>query len=212
MGEFYNIGLQCGKTVAEAVDKYLKEVHVSDHAGENMDPANTKALEDGSKMYKWYMKWAPYQFIREKGLIDILKVYSDVEDDEDKAYKFVAVGDEGGSDEYANTIGYEIFDGLYRSSNVVFPEDWEEQPSPYAPKAAKIMEISEKVDLDTSAEYMSELLYDDNNSSYKMFEELVSSYITGNDDVKKGIDIACAVLTGYNLDSIADNLLKKVSA
>ena len=74
-------------------------------------------------------------------------------------------------------------------------------------------EIVEKaydtVDADDAAEYIAELLYDDSNSSYMMFEELASYYINGNDDTRVGIDRACAILTGNRLVTISQNLLEK---
>jgi len=63
--------------------------------------------------------------------------------------------------------------------------------------------------MDVSSETMSELLMDENWSTYKMFEDLASIYLEGNDDVKKGIDLACSALTGWNLGSIAKKVKEK---
>ena len=67
----------------------------------------------------------------------------------------------------------------------------------------------ESESVDASAEVMSELLMDSDWSTYKMFEGLAADYIYGNDDVRKGIDLACSALTGWNLDTIAKKVLGK---
>lgn len=76
-------------------------------------------------------------------------------------------------------------------------------------KIKAIEQVLETIDKDTTAEYMAELLMDDKISSYKMFEELAHDYLNGNENVQKGIDRACAILTGWNLSSIAEQLLKE---
>lgn len=55
MGEYYDIGLQTGKKLAEKVDAVIKQLHVSDSYGDNMDPINRKELDD-SVVYRWNMK------------------------------------------------------------------------------------------------------------------------------------------------------------
>ncbi len=67
----------------------------------------------------------------------------------------------------------------------------------------------ESESVDASAEVMSELLMDLNWSTYKMFEGLAADYIYGNDDVRKGIDLACSALTGWNLGTVAKKVLGK---
>ena len=77
------------------------------------------------------------------------------------------------------------------------------------PAVEMVKEAFDLDDCDASADVMSELLMDDEWSTYKMFEGLASDYLNGNDDVRKGIDLACAALTGWNLDTIAKKVLKK---
>ncbi len=58
-----------------------------------------------------------------------------------------------------------------------------------------------------SAEYMAELLMDDENSTYKMYEELASAYLDGNDEYRKGLNDAVIMITGWSLDTISKRLL-----
>ncbi len=64
-----------------------------------------------------------------------------------------------------------------------------------------------EVDVDVSSDVMSELLMDVDWTTYKMFEGLASDYLNGNDDVRKGIDLATSALTGWNLSSIAQKII-----
>lgn len=66
-----------------------------------------------------------------------------------------------------------------------------------------------EVDYDDSAAYMVELLTDENWSTYKMFEDICSHYLDGNEDVRKGIDLAFSSLTGYGLTTAAKILIMK---
>ena len=209
MGEWYEIGVQAGKRVAKDIDKFIADMHKGDAAGENYDPNARKELKDGSVMYLWYMKWDPYWYKDEKAFMEVLKKYEDESEDDELAYKLVASGDEGGCYEDGNEIGYDIFDGLYRSSGVAFPEKWEE--SPYKEKVELIIDASKKINRETSAEYLAELLMDDENSTYKMFEELCCDYINATDEQREAIDSTCSILTGYRLTTIAENLKERVS-
>lgn len=74
-----------------------------------------------------------------------------------------------------------------------------------------IAEVLETVDREITAEVMSELLMDDTWSTWKMFEGLASDYLNGSADVQKGIDLACSALTGWNLSSIAEQILERVN-
>lgn len=62
---------------------------------------------------------------------------------------------------------------------------------------------------EVSADYMAEKLMDPQYSSHKMFEDLVSDYLNGSDELRKGIDRACTILTGYSLDTIAMDILQR---
>lgn len=74
-----------------------------------------------------------------------------------------------------------------------------------------IQEVLETVDREITAEVMSELLMDDSWSTWKMFEGLASDYLNGSTDVQKGINLACSALTGWDLSSIADQILERAS-
>lgn len=69
-----------------------------------------------------------------------------------------------------------------------------------------------KCSCEESAEVMAELLMDDQVSSWKMFEELVSAYQNGTAEKRSGIDAACAILTGNRLASIAEIILSRAEA
>ena len=58
---------------------------------------------------------------------------------------------------------------------------------------------------------MTELLRDENWSTYKMYEDLLSSWLNGSEDYRKGLDDALSTLTGWNLKSITKQLLTKAS-
>lgn len=73
-----------------------------------------------------------------------------------------------------------------------------------------IKEVLNTVDREISAEVLSELLMDDQWSTWKMFEGLAYDYLTGSADVRKGIDLACSALTGWDLSSIAEQILERV--
>ena len=132
MGEYYDIGLQAGKKVAEAVDAFIKAEHKGEKPGENFDPKKRKVLSDGSTVYQWNMKWQPSWFANEKRFVGILAGFNDgqlpdeleIDEPVDYAYKLVCVGDEGGQDERSNTYGYEYFDGLYNACQVTYPDEF----------------------------------------------------------------------------------------
>ncbi len=205
MGEFYEIGLQTGKKVTENVDAFILAEHKDkDH---NFDPADRRTLSNGSTIYRWYMKWQPYFFEDEKRFIKMLQQFDDDElenipDDEieDYAYKYVAVGDEGGQDEGGNEIGYEIFDSLYNANAVTFPESFNE--------CKDIIEGYNNVVPDEAAQLMSDLLMDDTVTTCDMYESLCRAYINGNDDVRKGINRALEILTRYKLEDITKRLME----
>ena len=69
--------------------------------------------------------------------------------------------------------------------------------------------VLENVDREDTADHMCDLLYDEGNSSWKMFEELAYSYMNGNDDFRKGMDVACSILTGWYLTTIAEQIKEK---
>ncbi len=72
----------------------------------------------------------------------------------------------------------------------------------------KALDLSNNADfLDISAEHMTELLTDPHWSTWKMFQDLASDYLNGSEEVKKGIDTACAALTGWNFSTIAQQVI-----
>ena len=69
--------------------------------------------------------------------------------------------------------------------------------------------VLDNVSRDDTADYMFELLTDSDNPTYKMFEEMASSYLDGNEEFRKGFNRACSILTGWNIETIGENLKKK---
>lgn len=131
MGQWYDIGLQTGRKVTKAVDAFIKAEHKSDAPGDNFDPEARKTLPNGTTIYKWYMKWEPSWYQHQKRFMAVLDKYNDAfiatldEDEDNYAWKLVAVGDEGGSDARGNTIGFDTFDCLNNAAAVTFPEDFD---------------------------------------------------------------------------------------
>ena len=74
-----------------------------------------------------------------------------------------------------------------------------------------IKKAYETVAREDSAEYMAELLMDTDNGTWKMFEELSSDFLNGNEDFRKGLNDAVTILTGWSLDTIAKNLLDRAA-
>ena len=73
-----------------------------------------------------------------------------------------------------------------------------------------IQKAWENVDRDNTAEYMAELLMDDENGTYKMFEELASAYLNNeSEEYRNGLNDAVIILTGWSLDTIAKEMLQK---
>lgn len=140
MSEWYTIGLQAGRNVVEKVNTFIKKHHQDDT--HNFDPERYKVMKDGSSIYKWYMKWDPVWFKDEKELVGILNTFNRSKDKED-AYKLICVGDEGGNDYYANSIGWDLFEDLYPSRSVIFPEDQEEKKENTWELPATIIDVIE---------------------------------------------------------------------
>ena len=72
-----------------------------------------------------------------------------------------------------------------------------------------VIKAYEMTNKDETADYITELLLDDGNSTYKMFEELATKYITASEDERNGIDYACSVLLGWSLVTVSRNLLTR---
>ena len=71
----------------------------------------------------------------------------------------------------------------------------------------KIKYVLENISSEDTADHMADLLMDSNNPTYKMYEELASDYLKGNDDYRRGMNNACAVLTGWYLETIAEQII-----
>ena len=72
----------------------------------------------------------------------------------------------------------------------------------------KVKEAYELCSSEETSEYLANLLIDDENTSFQMFEELASEYLEATPEYQEGINTACRILTGHELPDIADNLLK----
>ena len=76
-------------------------------------------------------------------------------------------------------------------------------------KIAIVDQALDTADREISADVMADLLMDDNWSTWKMFEGMASDYLGGSEDVRKGIDLACSAITGWDLASIAALILQR---
>ncbi len=73
-----------------------------------------------------------------------------------------------------------------------------------------IKDAYENSDMDVSAEIMAELLIDDENTTWKMFENLASEYINCPGK-REGIDYATVILTGWSMATIAKKISERVA-
>ena len=203
MGEWFTVGLQTGKKVTEAVDEFIRKEHFG---------GQRKDLVDGTTMYQWSMKWSPHWYKDEERFVAVLNRFEDgaiadvpEEELEDYAFKLVAVGDDGGSDEMGNDIGYELFDGLYEGRCVTFPEEWEELPN--VRELDTVRTALADVSCEESAEKLAATLLDDSLSTYKVFEELAGIYLDASVQKREGMDRVFSYLTGYSIPEFAQELL-----
>lgn len=65
------------------------------------------------------------------------------------------------------------------------------------------------IPVEESAIYMSEVLMDENVSTYKMYEDLVSAYLHGNEIFRAGLDRAVVLMTNKSLAEITAELLSR---
>ena len=52
------------------------------------------------------------------------------------------------------------------------------------------------LDREDTAEYMAELLMDETQTTWKMYEKIASAYLNGNEDYRKGLNDSLIYLTG----------------
>ena len=74
---------------------------------------------------------------------------------------------------------------------------------------AIIKDAYENGDCEVSAEVMAELLMDDTNTTWKMFENLASEYINCPEK-REGIDCATILLTGWSIATIAEKVSERM--
>ena len=73
----------------------------------------------------------------------------------------------------------------------------------------KIQYVLDNITRDDTAEYMAELLMDDDNTTYKMFEALAAEFIAASEEKRNGINTACVLLTGWYLETIAQQIMER---
>ena len=111
-------------------------------------------------------------------------------------------------------VGISAFNNSPKESNDYEESDINKYLKNWAKLIVKFSEMQETTDYDllhdSCAETMAELLTDEHWSTYKMFETLLNDYLSGNDDVKRGIDYATQSMTGYSMESITEKILEKI--
>lgn len=237
MGQMYEIGLQAGKEVAAKVDALIASLHHGDACGENFDPIKKKVLSDGSTVYKWYQKWNPCLYKDQQSLVDTVRKFNndnvkeiinnlcdilnvedyDLDDDleekyADYAYKLICVGDEGGSDEYANEYGADYFDCLYDGSELVLPEEFNESDEQHETIDILNELMEQNYDREVSSDELSQLLMDDHITTSYVFENLACEYLHGSKEYREGIDKALYCLLSYNMKDVAKLIKEAVNA
>ena len=75
--------------------------------------------------------------------------------------------------------------------------------------AVDLVSMAQHCDGVIAGEVMGELLMDADWSTDDMFYYLAEHYIAGSFDIRKGIDVACSILTGYHMDTIAQKILDR---
>lgn len=74
----------------------------------------------------------------------------------------------------------------------------------------EVIERAYQFNHEISAELMLELLHHQSYETWQIFDNLAYNYLNaGSKDVRKGIDIACEVITGYPLVAIAQEVLDR---
>lgn len=194
MPQWYDVGLQAGKKVAEAVDAFIEQEHKGNKRMENFDPDKTKVLSDGSKIYRWNMKWDPSWFDDEKRFVAVLFQFNDEnlpdedticengEDFDDYAYKLVAVGDEGGQDKICNSYGDNYFDGIYNDCSVTYPDEFHDNPP------EKIYVYKEYCDDNAYGEEIIELYQNRAKAEKRLKDRIEETYGLSWDDIPDEYD------------------------
>jgi len=73
----------------------------------------------------------------------------------------------------------------------------------------KIKYVLENISREDTAEYMAEVLMDDENSTWKMYEEMAGDYLNGNEEFSKGFNMACILLTGWSMETMAEQIISE---
>jgi hypothetical protein len=205
MSQSFTIGLQTAGNVTKEVDAFV----ASKEAQENFKLSKSKELRDGSKIYKWEATWQPWNFKVQKKLITILEKFNGSED-EDDAYKLVALGEDGGYDRRDNIAGNERFTDFGDSPEILFPQEFDE----YEDQAEAVNILQELLkadyDRDISSDELQQLMYDDKVTTYKAFEDLSYGYLHGSVEFRKGIDKALCCLLSFNMKEVAQKIREAV--
>ena len=202
MGVSYEIGIMAGKNAAEKINAFFDNEDVK----KNWSEVEKKILPDDTTMYRTWTNNHPSWYEVGKKFLEVIRNLADTEN-EDDAYRVIMVSEEGYTEEYSNTIGQEVFEDFTSSNEINYPQSFIDTTD-YDADAVdeEIQNIAAKCDMETSASKLAELLMDDGNSTYKMFEELASSYHEGNKDYRRGMDDALSVVVGWKLLSIAKQI------
>ena len=140
MPDLLKIGLQAGKMVASAVDKFIEDMHAGKNEDKNFDPVKRKQMQDESVVYLWCIKGRQGDTEYEVGLMDTLERFNDENLDlgeyssyfEDEltavnyGYKVISKDNRGKSSVCSNSFGGELFDELFLEKGIVFPKEWED--------------------------------------------------------------------------------------
>lgn len=73
----------------------------------------------------------------------------------------------------------------------------------------KIQYVLNNITREDTADYMAELLMDEYNTTWKMYEEIACAYLNGNEDYRRGLDDGLIYLTGWCLETIAQQIMER---
>lgn len=168
--------------MAEKVDQFI-----ADHQ-ENFRTESRISYPDGSVVYVWYMKWAPWKFSEDQELLELLAKY---DESEDPGYAFsLVVNQEHNFCEAANDLGRDLFDGLYVNDLLEVPK----QP----------------VDNMIDHHFNTDWCFDDFFSGYLQANDIDITFMS-DEEVKKEKEFCMQMMTPELLNGLRESIVQDIN-